>query len=160
MNWDWNEYNRYISFWSLLYRRNRKFQDRLQRFALIKPAHWRRIEWPSHIPGNRLTISREITKLCRYDNYISECDTTETQENGGITNSGPTFDALVQVATLCNRAEFKAAQEKEVILKRECTGDASEIALLKFTEMTTGNVLNKRKSSPKVAEIPFNSTNK
>ncbi|PAV75818.1 hypothetical protein WR25_13634 [Diploscapter pachys] len=104
---------------------------------------------------NRMTVAHTW-----YDNYISECDTTETQENGGITNSGPTFDALVQVATLCNRAEFKAAQEKEVILKRECTGDASEIALLKFTEMTTGNVLNKRKSSPKVAEIPFNSTNK
>ncbi|VDN30997.1 unnamed protein product, partial [Cylicostephanus goldi] len=41
-----------------------------------------------------------------------------------------------------------------------CTGDASEIALLKFTELTIGNIHGYREKSPKVAEIPFNSTNK
>uniref|UniRef100_A0A0N5A3I6 Sodium/potassium-transporting ATPase subunit alpha n=1 Tax=Parastrongyloides trichosuri TaxID=131310 RepID=A0A0N5A3I6_PARTI len=71
-----------------------------------------------------------------------------------------TFDSLVRVATLCNRAEFKPGQNDVPILRRECTGDASEIALLKFTELTVGDVMKYRQSHKKVAEIPFNSTNK
>ena len=46
------------------------------------------------------------------------------------------------------------------ILKKECTGDASEIALLKFTELTIGNIMEYRRKQPKICEIPFNSTNK
>lgn len=67
----------------------------------------------------------------------------------------------MRIAALCNRAEFKAGQEKnEKVLQRECTGDASEIALLKFSELTMGNITEYRKKNPKIAEIPFNSTNK
>ena len=40
------------------------------------------------------------------------------------------------------------------------TGDASESALLKCVELSIGDVETKRKQNPKVAEIPFNSTNK
>lgn len=43
---------------------------------------------------------------------------------------------------------------------RECTGDASESALLKYVELAIGNVPKFRKRHPKVCEIPFNSTNK
>ena len=39
-------------------------------------------------------------------------------------------------------------------------GDASETALLKFSEVVLGNVMDIRKRNRKVAEIPFNSTNK
>ena len=39
-------------------------------------------------------------------------------------------------------------------------GDASETALLKFSEVMLGNVMDIRKRNRKVAEIPFNSTNK
>ncbi|VDK63487.1 unnamed protein product [Gongylonema pulchrum] len=46
------------------------------------------------------------------------------------------------------------------ILRRECTGDASEIALLKYSELTLGSVASFRARNRKVAEIPFNSTNK
>ena len=47
------------------------------------------------------------------------------------------------------------------ILKRDCTGDASEIALLKFAERSLyGGVIQYRAGHPKIAEIPFNSTNK
>jgi sodium/potassium-transporting ATPase subunit alpha len=45
-------------------------------------------------------------------------------------------------------------------LRRECTGDASEIALLKFSELTVGQITEFRNKNPKIAEIPFNSTNK
>lgn len=39
-------------------------------------------------------------------------------------------------------------------------GDASETALLKFSELTLGNAMGYRERFPKVCEIPFNSTNK
>ena len=63
-------------------------------------------------------------------------------------------------ATLCNRAEFKAGQEEVPVLQRECAGDASESALLKCVELGTHDVTNFRARHKKVAEIPFNSTNK
>ena len=46
------------------------------------------------------------------------------------------------------------------MLKRDVTGDASEAALLKCCELTEGNVMKYRQDRKKVAEIPFNSTNK
>ena len=61
---------------------------------------------------------------------------------------------------LCNRAEFKVDQSAVPVLKRECVGDASETALLKFTELIVGDVAQYRHKHNKVAEIPFNSSNK
>ena len=40
------------------------------------------------------------------------------------------------------------------------TGDASESALLKCVELSLGDVMAFRSKLPKIAEIPFNSTNK
>ena len=45
-------------------------------------------------------------------------------------------------------------------MHRDCIGDASEIAILKFCEMARGSVMALRKKNKKVVEIPFNSTNK
>ena len=47
-----------------------------------------------------------------------------------------------------------------LILSRETNGDASESALLKCIELQVGSVEEMRKKNKKVAEIPFNSTNK
>ena len=44
--------------------------------------------------------------------------------------------------------------------QKAVVGDASETALLKFSEVILGNVMEIRKRNRKVAEIPFNSTNK
>lgn len=44
--------------------------------------------------------------------------------------------------------------------QRAVVGDASETALLKFSEVVLGDVMDIRKRNHKVAEIPFNSTNK
>lgn len=44
--------------------------------------------------------------------------------------------------------------------QRIVIGDASETALLKFSELTLGNAMGYRERFPKVCEIPFNSTNK
>uniref|UniRef100_A0A8D1T5F6 Sodium/potassium-transporting ATPase subunit alpha n=1 Tax=Sus scrofa TaxID=9823 RepID=A0A8D1T5F6_PIG len=52
-------------------------------------------------------------------------------------------------------------QEAEVCQHpRIVIGDASETALLKFSELTLGNAMGYRERFPKVCEIPFNSTNK
>ena len=45
-------------------------------------------------------------------------------------------------------------------MQREVNGDASEAAVLKFTELATGDVMGFRAKNPKVCEIPFNSSNK
>ena len=44
--------------------------------------------------------------------------------------------------------------------QRLVVGDASETALLKFTELTIGNIMVYRDRFNKVVEVPFNSTNK
>lgn len=74
--------------------------------------------------------------------------------------NSPTWIALARIGMLCNRAEFKAGEENKPVLKRECNGDASESALLKCVELSFGGVTDYRRKNPKVAEIPFNSTNK
>ncbi|XP_039558285.1 sodium/potassium-transporting ATPase subunit alpha-3-like, partial [Passer montanus] len=74
--------------------------------------------------------------------------------------SSPTWVALSHIAGLCNRAVFKGGQENVPILKRDVAGDASESALLKCIELSSGSVKVMRERNKKVAEIPFNSTNK
>ncbi|RTG89249.1 sodium/potassium-transporting ATPase subunit alpha [Schistosoma bovis] len=92
---------------------------------------------------NRMTIAHMW-----FDNKIFDADTTDDQS------------ALARIGMLCNRAEFKAGEENKPVLKRECNGDASESALLKCVELSFGGVTDYRRKNPKVAEIPFNSTNK
>lgn len=45
-------------------------------------------------------------------------------------------------------------------VQRVVVGDASETALLKFTELTIGNIIDYRARFKKICEVPFNSTNK
>ncbi|KAK3724319.1 hypothetical protein QZH41_001815 [Actinostola sp. cb2023] len=107
-----------------------------------------------------LTQNRMTVAHLWYDNNIVEADTSEEQKGGETEKYTDTWQALSRVATLCNRAEFKAGQEDKPVLKRECAGDASESALLKYVELAIGNVTAYRKRHVKVCEIPFNSTNK
>lgn len=74
--------------------------------------------------------------------------------------SSTTWVSLARIAALCNRAVFKAGQDSLPILKRDVAGDASESALLKCIELSCGSVKAMREKNKKVAEIPFNSTNK
>jgi len=59
-------------------------------------------------------------------------------------------------------SKFKSDAEnmKKPVLQREINGDASEAAILKCTELNTGNVMAYRARSPRVYKIPFNSNNK
>merc|ERR1711971_382014 len=109
-----------------------------------------------------LTQNRMTVAHMWIDNKIVEADTSEDQSGSASqawkTSSG--WKTLERVAALCNRAEFKGGQEGVGILKREVSGDASEAAILKCTELSLGGVMAYRAANKKVCEIPFNSANK
>ncbi|XP_043939292.1 sodium/potassium-transporting ATPase subunit alpha-1-like [Protopterus annectens] len=95
-----------------------------------------------------------------FDNEIQEADTTEDQSGNCFDKTSPTWFGLARIAGLCSHAVFKAGQERLPVHRREIAGDASESALLKFTETTFGSVKEMREKNPKILEIPFNSSNK
>ncbi|CAG5889243.1 unnamed protein product [Menidia menidia] len=107
-----------------------------------------------------LTQNRMTVAHMWFDNQIHEADTTEDQSGSSFDKSSTTWVSLARVAALCNRAVFKAGQDALPILKRDVAGDASESALLKCIELSCGTVKAMREKNKKVAEIPFNSTNK
>ncbi|XP_076153174.1 sodium/potassium-transporting ATPase subunit alpha-1-like [Alosa pseudoharengus] len=95
-----------------------------------------------------------------FDNQIHEADTTENQTGTSFVCTSATWTNLARVAGLCNRAVFLADQDSVPILKRDIARDASESALLKCIELCCGSVKEMREKNQKIAEIPFNSTNK
>lgn len=108
-----------------------------------------------------LTQNRMTVAHFWYDNMIVESDTTEDQSSGStIDKASIGFKAISRCAAICNRAEFKGHQEDVPVMKREINGDASEAALLKCTEVILGDIAGFRARNKKLAEIPFNSTNK
>ncbi|KAF3692106.1 Sodium/potassium-transporting ATPase subunit alpha-3 [Channa argus] len=107
-----------------------------------------------------LTQNRMTVAHMWFDNQIHEADTTEDQSGAAFDKSSVTWLSLARIAALCNRAQFKAGQDSFPILKRDVAGDASESALLKCIELSCGSVRAMRERNKKVAEIPFNSTNK
>jgi sodium/potassium-transporting ATPase subunit alpha len=72
----------------------------------------------------------------------------------------PGWRPLAKCVALCSRAEFERDQFRFQVLDRKVNGDASEAALLKFAEVSVGEILEYRDKNKKLAEIPFNSTNK
>ncbi|XP_040590635.1 LOW QUALITY PROTEIN: sodium/potassium-transporting ATPase subunit alpha-3 [Mesocricetus auratus] len=107
-----------------------------------------------------LTQNRMTVAHMWFDNQIHEADTTEDQSGTAFDKSSHTWVALSHIAGLCNRAVFKGGQDNIPVLKRDVAGDASESALLKCIELSSGSVKLMRERNKKVAEIPFNSTNK
>ncbi|XP_027012372.2 sodium/potassium-transporting ATPase subunit alpha-1 isoform X5 [Tachysurus fulvidraco] len=107
-----------------------------------------------------LTQNRMTVAHMWFDNQIHEADTTEDQSGTSFDRSSPTWSALARVAGVCNHAVFLGDQSKVPILKRNTAGDASESALLKSIELCCGSVKEIREKYLKLAEIPFNSTNK
>ncbi|XP_040308386.1 sodium/potassium-transporting ATPase subunit alpha-4 [Herpailurus yagouaroundi] len=107
-----------------------------------------------------LTQNRMTVAHMWFDETIYEADTSEEQTGKTFAKGSATWFVLARIAGLCNRADFKANQETLPIVQRATTGDASESALLKFIEHSYSSVKEMREKNPKVAEIPFNSTNK
>ncbi|KAM4702612.1 potassium-transporting ATPase alpha chain 2 [Rhinophrynus dorsalis] len=107
-----------------------------------------------------LTQNRMTVAHLWFDNQIHSADTSEDQTHHSFEQVSETWTALCKIVSLCNRAEFKAGQEDVPVMKKVVVGDASETALLKFSEVLTGDVMSIRNRNKKVSEIPFNSTNK
>ncbi|KAJ9582089.1 hypothetical protein L9F63_003545, partial [Diploptera punctata] len=104
---------------------------------------------------NRMTVSH-----IWIDNTIIDIDTSGMEAVPEADKKNPSFQALARVAILCSRAVFKPNQENVPVMQREIQGDASEAAILKFTENILSGVMSIRERNKKVSEIPFNSTNK
>lgn len=111
-----------------------------------------------------LTQNRMTVAHMWFDNIIHATDTSEfgTAEKQQHTQFEvfPSWKAVSRCGMLCNRAKFVGGQEHVPILKREVNGDASESAILKCMETYIGDVATKQEENTKIAEIPFNSTNK
>jgi sodium/potassium-transporting ATPase subunit alpha len=89
-----------------------------------------------------------------------------TQEEMAAAQEAPSFDHAMRIMALCNNACFEQTPENmfKDIQQRDTVGDASESALLKFCEHVLkkkgSTTVDFRNGSPKIGEIPFNSTNK
>ncbi|XP_065322042.1 sodium/potassium-transporting ATPase subunit alpha-like isoform X1 [Gordionus sp. m RMFG-2023] len=103
---------------------------------------------------NRMTVSH-----LWFDKQIWESDTSELLADFEIEQT-PSFMSIMRIAILCNRASFKPGQDSIPIFHRDCIGDASECALLKFSETAIGKCAEYQNKNKKIVEIPFNSTNK
>lgn len=99
-------------------------------------------------------------KTLKETNAVFNTNCSYSSPGASFDKSSLTWQALSRIAALCNRAQFKAGQDPIPILKRDVAGDASESALLKCIELSCGSVRAMRDRNKKVAEIPFNSTNK
>ena len=94
------------------------------------------------------------------DGKIVKADISEDQRESGFDKSTPSWMPYSRCSALCSRAEFEPGQENVPVMKRKCIGDASEAAILKFMEASMKEIAGFRRQHPKLAEIPFNSTNK
>merc|ERR1719295_1488107 len=107
-----------------------------------------------------LTQNRMTVAHMWFDDAIAEADTSEDQSGKSAYKGKPGWGPLERCGTLCSRAEFKPGEQSKPVLKREVNGDASEAAILKCCELSTGNATEYRAKHQKVCEIPFNSANK
>ncbi|XP_065649801.1 sodium/potassium-transporting ATPase subunit alpha-like isoform X3 [Hydra vulgaris] len=107
-----------------------------------------------------LTQNRMTVAHVWFDLHAVEINTTENQSPFNEQQNSPTWQALARIGALCSRADFKSGQENVPIMRKDCTGDASEVAILKFIENTVGGVMSMRSKNKKLAEVPFNSATK
>lgn len=106
-----------------------------------------------------LTQNRMTVTHLSYNLDIIEVDYFK-DPSGVVDKSEEEYKILYRAGCLCSRAEFIPGQDNIPILKKDVMGDASEAAILKFSELAEGDVMAYRKRYRKVCEIPFNSTDK
>ena len=109
-----------------------------------------------------ISTEEAITTLKRKQSILSSAMKTSTELISYDYENDESWKMLTRCTMLCSRAEFKpdSVNMSKPVMKRSCTGDASETALLQYSEHILGNVMKYRDENPKDFEIPFNSTNK
>ena len=70
------------------------------------------------------------------------------------------WEPLLRNAGICSKSEFLPNQDKVPVNARKVVGDSSEVAILKFIELSYGSVKEFRKTYTNLFELPFNSNNK
>lgn len=110
------------------------------------------------------TLTRNMMTVSHgwYDCHMGKFDLLEARRIRLRDARSLAWLCLTRSAKLCSRARFKPmpAGEKLPIRRWPTTGDASESAILKWLEGDFGGVVEYRDRQKKVAEIPFNSSNK
>lgn len=88
----------------------------------------------------------------------------ETMRAGNVnekSDPSKTFGQLAALGALCNGAEMDASQTDVPVEQRNVFGDATDTAVLKFSEsVAQGNVAYFRSCWQRVFELAFNSKNK
>jgi sodium/potassium-transporting ATPase subunit alpha len=106
----------------------------------------------------------EVTDCAVGSNIVSMEQVHEAvgaNKASGQSNGSQTFGQLAALGALCNAGEMDAAQADVPLAKRNVFGDATDTAVLKFSEsVAAGNVGYFRSCWQKVYELAFNSKNK
>ena len=105
-----------------------------------------------------LTQNRMTVEHCWLGTDIIKVGHDRQEAHSKTSSIGHCWEAYKRCAMLCSRSEF--ADDNPDIMKRQCSGDASETAILRFMESVEGPVMDYRAQYPKVAEKPFSSTYK
>jgi sodium/potassium-transporting ATPase subunit alpha len=107
-----------------------------------------------------LTQNRMTVAHMWFNSLVLPIDTSEAGYGAGFPRDQPGWTELGRAAALCSRAEFVEEDLSLPPVRRRVRGDASESGILKCYEAIMGNSAVIRREHPKLAEIPFNSTNK
>jgi magnesium-transporting ATPase (P-type) len=105
-----------------------------------------------------LTQNRMTVEHCWVGNIIHRVSHQKNEVQEQMSPIQKCWNAYNRCCILCSRAEF--TDDNPDIMKRACSGDASETAIVRFMEAVTGPVIKYRAQYPKVAEKPFSSTYK
>lgn len=107
---------------------------------------------------NRMTVSHIVYNKEIFDTPETVGLSTDTYRR--YDKNDEHFKQLVRIGCLNTDATFLPISDKEPdVLKKECKGDASESAIIKFCHPNR-DINEFRKACPRVCSIPFNSTNK
>lgn len=108
---------------------------------------------------NRMTVTECTigTHTITADGAEDELSTSGSPAVAGIVSTG--VSQVRAIAALCNAAEFDAAETNEMPEKRRVFGDATDQAILRFSERL-GSVHHMRQCWTKTYELAFNSKNK
>lgn len=103
---------------------------------------------------NRMTVSH-----LWLDDHVETVDLYEHYSGTIIKDPAKSARVLARAAALCTNATFEGSDDVPV-MRRKVVGDASEAALIKWVQMSFGNLDELRRSHRRVCEVAFTSYSK